>query len=364
MPANSILFILPDGVYTFAHTKAALQKAKTLVQERPSTVPADRHRMVAVGSLLDQSVHIRKQQQALVTVRAEIQTGKTKIADVIDSQQAAWKVLKQTTSTLANIDKLAQLVADEEALLGKEAALAEKIKTELLTRSKTVQSKMQEFQAAGSDLKAAQTALVHLSDTELPKTRHMLNIRRRKLMYGLLNVYPIRAPNKTKKRKFFTIRSAPLPITNLTSYDEEVISTALGYVAHMVFLLAKYVPVKLRYKIIFQGSRSMICDEYNFARQKNSEDATFPLYYRNVDEKRFEFACVLLNKNIDQLGLVCVPDWTEKISNRTAMLSNLHLLLSHQVQLVEKQASKSMRASLRISQQSLRQASRGSATPV
>lgn len=154
---------------------------------------------------------------------------------------------------------------------------------------------------------------------ESHELQDILAVRRRYLLYTLTSIYPIARPahlkppslyhsqissptltehsrdyNKDKTINFYTIRGLKLPTTQLTAYDEEQISTALGYVAHFVLLLSKYLNIPLRYRIIYRGSRSTICDD-------TASYTQFPLYFKSVEDKRFELAFFFLNKNIEHV---------------------------------------------------------------
>ena len=64
-------------------------------------------------------------------------------------------------------------------------------------------------------------------------------------------IYPIKYHDKLKE---YTIRGLELP-ADLYSMDDERISSALGYTAHLVCMLAKYLQIPLRYQVIYNASR-------------------------------------------------------------------------------------------------------------
>lgn len=72
-------------------------------------------------------------------------------------------------------------------------------------------------------------------------------------------IYPIKYQDSLKE---FTIRGLELP-ADLYSMDDERISSALGYTAHLVCMLAKYLQVPLRYQVIYNASRygAVRCEE-------------------------------------------------------------------------------------------------------
>ncbi|KAA1078170.1 hypothetical protein PGT21_029935 [Puccinia graminis f. sp. tritici] len=112
--------------------------------------------------------------------------------------------------------------------------------------------------------------------------------------------------------------SKPLDLAD----DDLIVSTALGFVAHLVQLLALYLAVPLLYPVNFIGSRSLVSDLVSRIPGPRS----FPLYFKGVDRFRFEYAVFLLNKNIEQIlyhQKVVVSDLRHTLPN----LKNLFLTL-------------------------------------
>lgn len=75
--------------------------------------------------------------------------------------------------------------------------------------------------------------------------------------------------------------------------------------------LRLFVQIPLRFRLIYRGSRSVICDDVTASSQ-------FPLYFKNMEERRFELGVILLNKNIEQVR-----------ETRSAMLERPSLSSSH-----------------------------------
>ncbi|CAA2965415.1 UV radiation resistance-associated gene [Olea europaea subsp. europaea] len=90
-------------------------------------------------------------------------------------------------------------------------------------------------------------------------------------------------------------------------------STALGYVAHAVSLIASYLQVPLRYPLRLGGSRSYICDyapaidhsmsssDSNSISSTSLKPVEFPLFLEGQDSTRAAYAVFLLNKDLEQL---------------------------------------------------------------
>ncbi|KAJ7528077.1 hypothetical protein O6H91_16G082700 [Diphasiastrum complanatum] len=121
--------------------------------------------------------------------------------------------------------------------------------------------------------------------------------------------------------------------------NHEGTATALGYVAHVVLLVASYLDVHLRYPIRFGASCSYVQD-YSPANERRMimEPSTvvplgegtpnsaveFPLFSKGKDLTRAAYAIYLLNKDLEQL---LNSLGVESVGPRHT-LSNLHKVLS------------------------------------
>jgi len=171
-----------------------------------------------------------------------------------------------------------------------------------------------------------------------------LAFRRRQLLHGLTEIYPISPPRQAMKAPIgamttgsashplmcYTIRGLRLPnnFNNiLTSFDEEQVATALGYVCQLVCMTSKYLEIPLRYRLLYRSSRSVVCDDVTASSQ-------FPLYFKNMEERRFEIGVILLNKDIEQLLQACIPTtspYASYVRELTYTLENLDLLFRSQL---------------------------------
>ncbi|GAA5940713.1 uncharacterized protein JCM15063_006338 [Sporobolomyces koalae] len=152
-------------------------------------------------------------------------------------------------------------------------------------------------------------ALLHLESelSEHSRTNSSLqaqiSTRTQHVVTLLSHLYPIEPvlptlSNPSPSPLLFSIHSLALPnSTYPASCSDEVLSSALGYAAHLTLLLAAYLRVPLCYPIIWRGSRSVVKDEISMMRGPRA----FPLYGKGVDQYRFDYGVFLLNKNIEQL---------------------------------------------------------------
>ena len=94
------------------------------------------------------------------------------------------------------------------------------------------------------------------------KERILLESCKLDLVARLSSVYPVEE-RYSEKGFVFSIRGLAVPHEDSRGFgmnDEERISTALGYIAHMTMLLSKYMHVPLRFIPQYKGSRSCILD--------------------------------------------------------------------------------------------------------
>eukprot|EP01117_Protostelium_nocturnum_P011914 TRINITY_DN4353_c0_g1_i1.p1 TRINITY_DN4353_c0_g1~~TRINITY_DN4353_c0_g1_i1.p1 ORF type:complete len:594 (+),score=217.80 TRINITY_DN4353_c0_g1_i1:47-1828(+) len=144
------------------------------------------------------------------------------------------------------------------------------------------------------------------------------------LLHQLRSIFPITVATQQNKgeQELLAINGFRLPNSDFTGCDEEVVATALGSVAHVVFMASKYLSIPLRYPITPMCSRSVIRDDILM----HSSSPKFPLYSRGVDRGRFEYAVYLLNKNVEQLMLAQnleVTNLRNTLPNVKALMNSL-----------------------------------------
>eukprot|EP01135_Chromosphaera_perkinsii_P006185 Nk52_evm2s442 gene=Nk52_evmTU2s442 len=149
------------------------------------------------------------------------------------------------------------------------------------------------------------------------KIEGVLSFRRAQIISQLHSIYWIEPISVSSYS--FSIRNLPLPRTNFSECKDEDVSSALGYVCHFIFLIAKYRGVPLRYPVRAMGSRSVI---YDFISTHHNPG--FPLFIKGVERARFEYGLFLLNKDIEQLMNFCgmnVSDLRNTLMNAKALVS-------------------------------------------
>jgi len=137
--------------------------------------------------------------------------------------------------------------------------------------------------------------------SELDTTRHGLRImwrqlrcRQMRMLHDVCQVYPIENCGR-----YWTIRG--LCIVNVETLahqdlrEEETVSTALGYLAHLLVTLAGILEVPLRIWVHQAGcSRSFLSDPHEVS-DGSASPREWPLFYgKNLEKSRFEKALRLL----------------------------------------------------------------------
>eukprot|EP00039_Didymoeca_costata_P007523 m.100772 g.100772 ORF g.100772 m.100772 type:complete len:507 (+) comp13723_c0_seq2:168-1688(+) len=155
----------------------------------------------------------------------------------------------------------------------------------------------------------------------LQQAQKMVSIRQTRIILQLHSIYNLEMISA--KDSLCQICGLTLPNSDFTGYDEETVATALGYTAHLVAMIAKYLDLPLRYPILPMCSRSSIRDDVNLSIPE--KDRLYPLYMKGKEKGPFEHGVSLLNQDIKQL----LDSQLLESQNINATLPNLMLLLSH-----------------------------------
>ncbi|RHY37681.1 hypothetical protein DYB25_013212, partial [Aphanomyces astaci] len=167
-----------------------------------------------------------------------------------------------------------------------------------------------------------QMALVSM---DVLRVAHSIRALQATLVVQLYDIYPI-AYLGAGEYSIGGIKFSNADATN--GKDEELLSTALGYIAHFVFLVAKYLNVNLRYAIVHLSSRSYMRDDVN------DPHGEYPLYKRGVDKDRFDKAFLFLRKDVEQMLLARGLE----LGQNTQLLMRLTTLVESELEWVKHNA--------------------------
>lgn len=117
-------------------------------------------------------------------------------------------------------------------------------------------------------------------------------LHKRRLVKDLQQIYPV--TNKNHDRYWIANAELPLDLFRGQVHEDEI-SAALGYLAHCLVMMSKYLNVALRHKIVCNSSRSAIQD---------ADGTILPLFLSRVAERQqLERGLVLLHRSVDCLSL-------------------------------------------------------------
>ena len=154
------------------------------------------------------------------------------------------------------------------------------------------------------------------------KIKFLFELRQLKLISDVQGIYPIEKSETTGE---YCIRGLELP-SEMSSIDDDHVASALGYVAHLLILLSKYLEIPLRYPIAYAASKSLIRDPL-LIPTGGGVAATLPLYRKGVDKEKFERAVTLIRKNVQQL----VYSVGIEYQHDKNWLENLNLIFQNQI---------------------------------
>ncbi|XP_068211269.1 UV radiation resistance-associated gene protein [Palaemon carinicauda] len=171
-------------------------------------------------------------------------------------------------------------------------------------------------------------SLQEASHNESEKLRYSCSCLRNwriQLFSQLPLIYPINQDSNGK----FHVCGVHLPdAEQYENISDVTLSVGLGYVAHILYILAQFLNVPLRYPINPYGSQATITDTTSL--QLRDSEREFPLFSRGKEKEKlhFNYGVFLLNKNIAQMR------WYGGIltQNLRPTLPNLNFFISRLIQ--------------------------------
>ncbi|KAJ9407268.1 hypothetical protein DTO045G8_5117 [Paecilomyces variotii] len=287
LPPNSILFHFADGVYTNLTDLPPVQgpgTSKVSEWHQKSAQPTSSYDALMRLANLDDCI-----QDALATrekLEAQINT-------ILEKNQHAISSLSKASQAQDHLSFTKRAVAAEKKQLRGSTKRKEELVASIKARREAMVVGRESQDRTRSHLPDAQVKLAS-SASLLEKNTEESKGQIRRICEDLLSVYPIEPiPGKPLA---FTIAGLALPNSSFGDIDRESVAAALGFTAHLVFLLSFYLSTPIPYPLKPYSSASIIHDPVSVALPQR----TFPLYPVNV-HYRFEYGVFLLNKDIEFL---------------------------------------------------------------
>ncbi|CAE7179473.1 unnamed protein product [Rhizoctonia solani] len=346
LPSNTLLLSLaPSGDLYFLPPNSPSRPSSPTAYASDSELATSTHKANAPtrSEILQQSRRETRMKQSATW--ADVVKLANLYAVVRDTQTSLDEVLRNTNSLIEHVgpNVLAREISEREENLRTLRQEVVAAKNGCTASSRANQNRIEMLRARREALQAATSVYdqdvqanneasdqVNSVRATYLEIHNALTPRRTTLCHTLDYIFPIEPDAERAADLVFTILDVPLPVPVAPSdpapplNNEEAVSAALGYAAHVVALLSSYMNVRVPYPVTYVGSRSYVRDPISAMHGPRM----FPLYPTGMDTYRFEYAVFLLNKDIETLmaeqGLRAA-DLRHTLPN----LKNLILTLTH-----------------------------------
>lgn len=277
LPHNTLLLQTDDGYYVSDKLSQRLQLLNIIPKPLPDNTANDDEEEIEDTAMLINKYN---------TITSEVNRFKEEILVNINNNSNA------VSSNTAEISKQFQLNKLRQAVLVAEQQVAEEESLELLELQL-----LQDNEMIANSLKQCEEYTKHIAELsikcqehhqDLTRIQFFYDARKVKLLSELQSVYPI----ELSEEGVYAIRGIELPI-DTNSKDDEQISSAIGYLVHLIILTSKYLDISLRYPLLFHASRSWIRDPIT--------GTALPLYKRGQDREKFDNGFLWLQRDCQQL---------------------------------------------------------------
>lgn len=287
-PANSILFHFADGVYTNLTDLPPVQEPGTA-----RTPGWSLHKSAQPTSSYDALMRLANLDDCIQDALATREKLEAQINTILEKNQHAMSSLSKTSQAQDKLSFTKRAVAAERKQLRSSTKRKEELIASIKARREAMVTGRENQDRTRSHLPDAQVKLSS-SASLLEKNTEESKGQIRRICEDLLSIYPIDPIHG--KPLAFTIAGLALPNSSFEDIDRDSVAAALGFTAHLVFLLSFYLSVPIPYPVKPYSSASIIQDPVSVALPQR----TFPLHPVNV-HYRFEYGVFLLNKDIEFL---------------------------------------------------------------
>ncbi|KAF9952576.1 hypothetical protein BGZ72_006113 [Mortierella alpina] len=291
LPNNTILFGFESGFYTAPDEDDMLDHPHTTAQEPIASIP---------GVSLKRSytyecvMRLNNLHECIADTRESRNEIKRNIEAALVKENAPMILQKRRGECTERLWHLQRQVGHELNVLEQAQHRASTLRREHAARRKALEESRERGQTQEMYLEENLINLAKNKESLFHVLREF-STKRTELIATLFTIFPITGSDKDSKP--LKICNVPLPNSDYTGLDEEVVAVALGFACHLVTMLAHYLSVPLRYPLTPMGSRAFVLDPVSLLVGPKE----FPLFGKGQDRLRFEYGVFLLNKDIEQL---------------------------------------------------------------
>ena len=282
LPYNTLLLQTDDGYYVSDKLSQRLELlniiSKPLVDNNTTNNNDDEEEIEDTAMLINK----------YNTITSEINKFKEEILVNINNNSSTIGSNTVEINRQYQLNKLRQAVLVAEQQVVEEESL-ESLELQLLQDNEMIVNSLKQCEEYTKHI-AELNVKCQEYHQDLTKIQFFYDARKVKLLSELQSIYPI----ELSEEGVYAIRGIELPI-DTNSKDDEQISSAIGYLVHLIILASKYVDVSLRYPLLFHASRSWIRDPIT--------GTALPLYKRGQDREKFDNGFLWLQRDCQQLLL-------------------------------------------------------------
>lgn len=174
---------------------------------------------------------------------------------------------------------------------------------------------MEELKQLQEQVSVKKQLRLNLLNQELTISKSQIVARTKQMVRDLWDIYPIM---EFPDRRGYSICDIHLPSSeNLEGHDITMISVAMGYIGHLLFLLSEILDISLRFPLRYCGSKSSI-----YCNRRNK---LYPLHIESTKNRDWLNFCYGINLlNLDIVQIRTLYGLTTDDPNET--LANLHEL--------------------------------------
>ncbi|KAK6122879.1 hypothetical protein DH2020_043405 [Rehmannia glutinosa] len=287
----------------------------------------------------------------LCSLTSALEESKRKKVLLEEKLHSLIQIEAESLSRSNELDQMREKLESRKLVMGNMSMHSKVVKEKVRKQEEQLSAEIRSLLTGGSSLSVANKRMQESSRSlagekgygNLKNLQKLLRARQQYMVSQVSLLYPVKVvirkapeqelesfsssiksgvPDGSKPVDQATLTISGLHLTVIPFYEDEFFtdkkevqrsSTALGYVAHAVSLIASYLQVPLRYPLRLGGSRSYIRD-YTPSIEHSASSTTldsiiststkpveFPLFIEGQDSTRAAYAVFLLNKDLEQL---------------------------------------------------------------
>mmetsp|Transcript_13741 Transcript_13741/g.26955 ORF Transcript_13741/g.26955 Transcript_13741/m.26955 type:complete len:478 (+) Transcript_13741:193-1626(+) len=249
---NAIIFKLRDGVYTFG------EEVKIPVIAPPRT---GKGLKITASAILKQLTRLSEEVDAYHRALKSRKELESELNNALMKAEARMAQVRRTRASLSMLAEIRKDVEHEKTVLAERLKDIRSQRQALKPRGELMLVLWKELEAKKKMLEQNQKKSGASHRTRLVAGTRVF-LRQMRMLSFLYSIYPVRkvTDRKSSHGATYYIRNVTIADRISESFAQEM-SVALGYCAHMVVLASKYLGVVLRYRIVYQASKSMVVDD-------------------------------------------------------------------------------------------------------